>query len=91
MPVYCYETEKGERIEVNRLMQDRDKPLDGKNLKRVVPDRFAFNGVDWKPRGTPKTQKQEIYDACKIAEERGELGLVKYSKRQLDKIWADEN
>jgi len=91
MPVYCYETEDGV-IDVMRPVRERDEPLDGKKLKRVLPDRFLFNGaIDWKPQDAPMTQKQEVYNVAKNMELNGLGHKIKYTKKQMDRIWADED
>lgn len=75
-------------MEINRPMEDRDKPIDGKKYRRVLPDRFAFSGVEWKPSGTPMTQKEEVLRGYYLKEQReGSKFRARYTKDKIKKVW----
>lgn len=79
MPIYLYETEKGELIQEIRSVEDRDK---GPMLRRMAAP-YVFKG-----HPDPSTTEQGAKRFYKQAEEKGKLKSRRYSKNQVKRIWG---
>lgn len=79
MPVYLYETDKGELVQEIRSVADRDKG----SMRRRMAAPYVFRG-----HPDPSTTEQGAKRFYKQAEERGRLRSRRYSKNKIKQIWG---
>lgn len=79
MPIYLYETEKGELVQEIRSVEDRDKGP----MRRRMAAPYVFKG-----HPDPSTTEQGAKRFYKQAEEKGKLKSRRYSKNQVRRIWG---
>lgn len=79
MPIYLYETEKGELIQEIRSVEDRDKGP----MRRRMAAPYVFKG-----HPDPSTTEQGAKRFYKQAEEKGKLRSRRYSKNKIKQIWG---
>lgn len=79
MPIYLYETEKGELVQEIRSVEDRDKGP----MRRRMAAPYVFKG-----HPDPSTTEQGAKRFYKQAEEKGKLKNRRYSKNQVKRIWG---
>ena len=79
MPIYLYETEKGELIQEIRSVEDRDKGP----MRRRMAAPYVFRG-----HPDPSSSEQGAKRFYKQAEEKGKLKSRRYSKNQIKRIWG---
>lgn len=79
MPIYVYETDKGDLVQEIRSVEDRDKGP----MRRRMAAPYVFRG-----HSDPSTTEQGAKQFYKKAEEKGKLKSRRYSKNQVKRIWG---
>jgi len=79
MPIYLYETEKGELVQEIRSVADRDRGP----MRRRMAAPYVFRG-----HPDPSTTEQGAKRFYRQAEEKSKLRSRRYSKNKIKQIWG---
>jgi len=79
MPIYLYETKKGDLVQEIRSVADRDKGP----MRRRMAAPYVFRG-----HPDPNTTDQGAKRFYRKAEEIGRLRSRRYSKNKIKQIWG---
>jgi hypothetical protein len=86
MPLYAYEdAETGVKVELRRLVEDRDKPI-VLTRKKTVPDRLAVIGMG--PGETAEFNRKMLGQYHRKEEREGSRFRSSFSKNQIKQAWS---